>query len=61
MAQEKEMRGKKNSDLEIGDVRVQLECVRTYIGAFDRTHAKCMCVKWALRSNVQSTVERRRA
>jgi hypothetical protein len=42
----------RNSDLKIGHVKVQLECVRTYISAFDRTCAECMCVKWAMRSNV---------
>jgi hypothetical protein len=51
----------RNSDLKIGYVRVQLECVRTYIYAFDRTRAECMCVKWALRSNVQGKFERIRA
>jgi hypothetical protein len=35
----------KNSDLKIGHIRVQLECIQTYISVFDHTHAECMCVK----------------
>jgi hypothetical protein len=61
MAQEKEMRGKKNSDLKIGHVRPKNECVRTYMSAFDRIRAECMCNRWALCSNVKGTFERIRA
>jgi hypothetical protein len=51
-----EMRGG-NSDLKIGHVRLQLECVRTYVSAFDRTHAECICVKCALHWNVKVDVQ----
>jgi hypothetical protein len=37
-------KGRKN-DLKIGHVKVQLECVRTFVSAFDRTRAECMCGK----------------
>jgi hypothetical protein len=33
----------RNSDLKIGHVRVQLECNRSYVGAFDRIYAECVC------------------
>jgi hypothetical protein len=36
---------KENSDLKIGHVRPKYECVRTYVGAFERTCTECMCVK----------------
>jgi hypothetical protein len=56
------MRGKKeNSDIKIGHVRPKYECIRMYVGAFERTCAECVCVKWALRSNVKGTFERIRA
>jgi hypothetical protein len=42
MAQEKEMRGKKKSDLEIGHLRPKNECVRTYVSTFDCTYAGCV-------------------
>jgi hypothetical protein len=45
------MRGGKNSDLKIGHVRLQLECVRTHISVFNCTRAERICVKCALRSN----------
>jgi hypothetical protein len=51
----------KNSDLKAGHMRPKYECVRTYLGAFERTCAECMCVKWAMRSNVKGTFERIRA
>jgi hypothetical protein len=35
----------RKSDLKIGHVKVQLECVQTYISAFDLTRAECMCGK----------------
>jgi hypothetical protein len=35
------------SDLKIGLVMAWLECVRTYISAFDRTRAWRMWCKWA--------------
>jgi hypothetical protein len=52
---------KENSDLKIGHVRPKYECVRTYVGAFERPCAECMCVKWAMRSNIKGTFERIRA
>jgi hypothetical protein len=55
------VREKRNSDLEIGHVRVQLACDRSYIGVFDRIHAEGVCVKWALCSNAEGTFERMRA
>jgi hypothetical protein len=48
----------RNSDLKIGHVRVQLECVRTYVSVFNRICAECMCDKWALHSNVQGKFKR---
>jgi hypothetical protein len=35
----------KESDLKAGHVRPKNECIRTYIGTFERTRARCMCVK----------------
>jgi hypothetical protein len=52
---------RRNSELKIGHLRVQLKCVRTYEGVFDRTCAECVCVKWALCSNVKGMFERIRA
>jgi hypothetical protein len=37
-------KGKEN-DLKAGHVIPKNECVRTYIGMFDRIRAGCMCVK----------------
>jgi hypothetical protein len=37
---------RRKNDLKIGHMKAQLECVRTYVSAFDRTRAECMCVKW---------------
>jgi hypothetical protein len=51
-----ENEGGKNSDLKIGYVRLQLECVRTHISTFDRTHAECISEKCALRLNVKVDV-----
>jgi hypothetical protein len=42
-------------------VRAQITCDRTYVRAFDRIRAECVCVKWALCWNVQVTFERMRA
>jgi hypothetical protein len=52
---------KENSDLKIGHVRPKYECVRTYVSAFNRICAECVCAKWTLRSNVQGAFERIRA
>jgi hypothetical protein len=49
------------NDLKIGPGMAQLECVRTYISAFDRTRAWRMWCKRALRSNLQGKFERKRA
>jgi hypothetical protein len=38
-------------------VRAENVCDRTYISVFDRIRAEGVCVKWALRSNVQGTFE----
>jgi hypothetical protein len=46
------MKGGKNSDLRIGHVRLQLECIRTHVSAFDCTRAEYIRVKCALRSNI---------
>jgi hypothetical protein len=35
-----EMRGKRNSDLKRGLVRVQITCDRSYVSAFDRIRAE---------------------
>jgi hypothetical protein len=43
-------------DLKIGHVSPKTECVRTHISAFDRTRAKCICVKCALRLNIKVDV-----
>jgi hypothetical protein len=51
----------RNNDLKIGHVRFQLECVRTYVSAFDYTRAEYICVKCALRSNVQGKFKLMRA
>jgi hypothetical protein len=48
----------RKSDLKIGHVKVKLECVRTYVSAFDRTRAECICGKCALRSNLRGLHER---
>jgi hypothetical protein len=48
---------KENSDLNIGHLRPKYECIRTYVGALERTCAECVCVKWALRLNVKGTFE----
>jgi hypothetical protein len=45
-------RGGEKSDLKAGHVRAKNKCNRMYISAFDRIRAACMCVKWALCSNV---------
>jgi hypothetical protein len=42
-------------------VRVQNACNRLYVCAFDRIRVECVCVKWALRSNVQGTFDCMRA
>jgi hypothetical protein len=44
-------RGRKESDLKRGHVSAQNTCDRTYVRAFDRIRAECVCVKWALHSN----------
>jgi hypothetical protein len=49
------------NDLKIGPVMARLECVRTYINAFDHTRARRMWCKWAQRSNLQGKFERKRA
>jgi hypothetical protein len=46
-----------NSDLKIGHVSPKTECVRMYVCAFKRTCAECVCVKWAMRSNIKGTFE----
>jgi hypothetical protein len=48
----------RKSDLKIGHVKVQLECVRTYVSAFDRTRVECICGKCALRLNLRGKFER---
>jgi uncharacterized membrane protein len=54
--------GKKGrNDLKIGPGTAQLECVRTYIIAFDRTRAWRMWCKRAQRLNLQGKFERKRA
>jgi hypothetical protein len=42
-------------------VRAKNACDRSYVSAFDRIRDKGVCVKWALRLNVQGTFERMRA
>jgi hypothetical protein len=54
-------KNKGNSDLKIGPVMAWLECVRMYISAFDRTHARRMWCKRAWRSNLQGKFDRKRA
>jgi hypothetical protein len=49
------------NDLKIGPVMAWLECVRTYISAFDHTRAWHMWCKWAQRSSLQGKFERKRA
>jgi hypothetical protein len=49
------------NDLKIGPGTAQLECVRTYISAFDRTRAWRMWCKRAQRSNLQGKFDRKRA
>jgi uncharacterized membrane protein len=49
------------NDLKIGPGTAQLECVQTYISAFDRTRAWCMWCKRAQCSNLQSKFDRKRA
>jgi hypothetical protein len=52
--------GKKGrNDLKIGPRTAQLECVRMYIIAFDRTRAWRMWCKRAQRSNLQGKFERK--
>jgi hypothetical protein len=54
-------RGRRKSDLKAGHVRAKNSCDRMYVNAFVLIHAECVCVKWALRSNVQGTFECMRA
>jgi hypothetical protein len=53
--------GRRKSDLKEGHVRAKNECDRTYVSVCDRIHAVCVCVKWALHSNVQGAFERMHA
>jgi hypothetical protein len=53
--------GRRENDLKEGHVRAKNACDRSYVSAFDRIRAKGVCVKWALRLNVQGTFERMRA
>jgi hypothetical protein len=46
-------KGRWNSNLKIGHMRVQLACDRSYVGVFSRIRVEGECVQWALCSNVQ--------